>query len=55
MWELLSNPITTHVGVFALGAGLAWYATHKTAVQAVATAIGKDAASVDAAIKKIGD
>lgn len=53
MWDLLSNPIVTHLGVFGLGAGLAWYATHKTAVASAAAAIKADAASVGAAIKKL--
>jgi hypothetical protein len=53
MWDLVSNPVITHLAAFGIGAALAWYATHKTAVQAVAAAVKVDAATVDASLKKI--
>lgn len=53
MWDLISNPIVTHLGAAFAGAGLAWYATHKTAVAVFAAALKSDVATVGAAIKKL--
>lgn len=53
MWEVISSPIVTHLGAFGAGAALAWYATHKTAVEVFAAALKSDAASVSADIKKL--
>lgn len=50
MWTLISNPIVSHLLTAFLGAGGAWYATHRTAAKTAAAAIGALASTVNQAV-----
>lgn len=39
MWTILTNPIVSHLVAALVGAAGAWWATHRTILTTVATAI----------------
>ncbi len=52
MFSLLTNPIVSHLLAACIGAGGAWYATHRTAVAVAAAAIKSDVAAVKTDLSK---